>query len=108
MTKLTELIALADAATQNTYAYGSNRCGCGDSICHNYHLNIAGSDGGIGEEDALFISAANPTTVKRMAELLVQCRDTLLHANRAVSQEHVGLITEEALAALNTFEETGK
>jgi hypothetical protein len=44
-----------------------------------------------------FYNAANPATIKRMAELLVQCREALLW-------QHGGDMRKAALAALDEFD----
>jgi len=49
--------------------------------------------------DASFVAAANPTTVKRMAELLVQCREAL----KCQTPDYEFRL-DEALAALDAFE----
>ena len=76
MSKLTELIALADAAT--------------DWDCNTIRE---------------FQESANPATVKRMAELLMQCREALIYC--AVGGVKMANVTD-ALAALDAFEKEGK
>lgn len=74
-TKLEELRKLAEAACENGNDYGSAKCGCGHSACRAYHLNMAGSNGGIDAVDALLISAANPQTIIAMCDMLEQMRE---------------------------------
>ena len=47
---------------------------------------------------AAFNKEANPQTILAIIELLREMGEALEQATRAVSQEHVQLITEEALA----------
>jgi hypothetical protein len=49
-----------------------------------------------------FDRAANPATVKRMAELLMQCREALVaHRESYINDDE---LVHEALAALDAFE----
>ena len=81
MTKLEELIKMADAAEPKWFSTDN-------------HTSI----------NARFIAAANPAIVKRMAELLVQCREALKYADEVI----ISHIAEDALSALDTFEREGK
>jgi hypothetical protein len=104
MTKLKELITLADAATLGPWemtenphpAFGGVQLYWIDSEAGNLAENIC-------EEEAAFISAAAPVTVKRMAELLMQCRDAL----RCQTPDYEFRL-DEALAAIDAFEKEQK
>ena len=77
MTNLTELKKAAEAATHDTWRYGASKCKCGHPVCNKYHLNMAGSNGGIDEADALFISAANPATILKLIAVVEAAQESL-------------------------------
>jgi len=80
---LKQLIALADGATQGEWE--ANQRSFGRPYIHT-HANgertptvetLGRCQGLIGRKNSRFIAAANPQTVKAMAELLEQCEDVL-------------------------------
>ena len=94
MTKLQELIKLADAATPGPWEVDQRIClvreSNGGHTVKSQPCNLS------------FIAAANPATIKRMAELLVQCREAL----SAMDNDDWDLsdAAMKALAALDAFD----
>ena len=96
MSRTKELLALAEAAAPGPWRadgeHGSIDCVCTKTFC------IA-SD--IEKEDAAFIAAANPETIKQLVEL---CR--LQHDALIAFRGDVG--ANEAIAAFERFEQGGE
>ena len=96
MTTLTELIALADAATPKKGKRLTYYDGAWD----------------ISDQEQTLYREANPATVKRMAELLKQCREALEdYRYVGVYKPQIGcsvFVSNDALAALDAFEKEGK
>jgi len=99
---LDQLIKLADAATPGPWWAGKCEPADGHALAWigNHFVDCEGGQRNYKEQvdDAAFIAAANPTTVKRMAELLMQCREALDDVDDPLWE------VREALAALDEFD----
>lgn len=101
MTTTTEhLKRLAEAATPGPWSQ-KNRTHNVYSVCGPDGLGIVNADS---PRTAQFIAAANPATIKALCELVEQLGDALKQCDRAVSREHVTLLTEEPIAAYEAFQ----
>lgn len=106
MSKLKELEALADAATPGPW--WSGKCepmadGHALAWIGQWFVDCEGGQRNYKDQpnDAEFIAAANPATIKAMCKLMVQMRDALATEHSAIYGNQK---TVEALAAFDVFD----
>lgn len=100
---LKQLRELALEATQDPHAFGSKKCKCGHPVCNKWHLNMASSNGGIEEKDALFISKFHPQTILALLDLVESSNQVSAKLMRHAPEIGFLVGADEALAAYEQF-----